>query len=436
MSEPTAPAAEARPVDATERLQLIDALRGYALLGVFVSNATMWFSGLTFWSQEQRMALFRDGAWYDKATMMLLGIFVFGKFITIFSFLFGLGFAVQLGRAEARGASVVPLYVRRLVVMFLLGVTHLVLIWHGDILHTYAVLGLTLLVMRAWKDRALLWTAAVAAFVLPGLVMLVQQLPSLLSGAPPPPRGMGGGNPQLSKDMLAAITTGGYLDVVRAQTAYFLKEILPMAGLFVTTIVARFCLGLWAGRRGVFHAPAEHRRFFRRLLGWGLVAALATSAMGFTVQMLARAEVLKPQELPWFPYVFMPVRQLQELGLASVYVAAFTLLFQRAAWARVLGVLAPVGRMALTNYLTQSVVSVLCLYGLGLHLNARLGLAGIVGFACAVFVLQVVFSHLWLRRFRFGPVEWVWRSLTYGHAQPMRREAPAPAGTPAPPPAG
>jgi uncharacterized protein len=115
------------------------------------------------------------------------------------------------------------------------------------------------------------------------------------------------------------------------------------------------------------------------------------------------------------------MRHLGELGMAAAYAAGITLLFQRDAWQRRLAVFAPVGRMALTNYFLQSVMGVLLFYGYGLGLMGKLSSAAQLAVPVGLFALQAVFSHLWLARFRFGPIEWVQRSLTYGKAQPMRR---------------
>ncbi|WP_240356293.1 DUF418 domain-containing protein [Myxococcus eversor] len=167
----------------------------------------------------------------------------------------------------------------------------------------------------------------------------------------------------------------------------------------------------------------RHLRLFRQLLGWGLVAGVIGSGSGLVLQQLMLKKVFTPETLPtWVPFVTAPLRNLGELGFAAVYVSGITLLFQRATWQRFLGLLAPVGRMALTNYLSQSVISALFFYGYGLGFITKLGPAACVAYCLTVFSVQVVWSHLWLSRFRFGPAEWVWRSLTYGKAQPMRRD--------------
>lgn len=116
------------------------------------------------------------------------------------------------------------------------------------------------------------------------------------------------------------------------------------------------------------------------------------------------------------------LRNLAPLNLALFYLSAFVLLFQRPAWRARLGLLAPVGRMALTNYLAQTVVAIALFYGVGLGIGPRFGMVGVCVATLAIFPLQLAASAWWLRRYRFGPLEWLWRSLTYGRMQPMRRD--------------
>jgi uncharacterized protein len=430
MSPPPSPdlATEARPIDASERLALLDTLRGFALCGVFVSNVAMWFSGRVFTPRAQIEAAMASASALDTAAIYGVQILVFGKFITIFSFLFGLGFSVQLFRAEARGAAIAPLYVRRLCVMLLLGSVHLLALWYGDILTTYATLGFALLLFRKRADKTLLVWAALLILVIPLAINgLTRFLPLLMGGGAESvaaaTKAAMERSTQMRAQVLEAITGGTYLDVVRVNARYyfgeFVKPLLPV--LF--TLLGRFLLGFMAGRRRLFHDAPQHLSFFRKLLGWGLLAGVLTSGIGFLLQYLMRQKLIDPQA-PWL-MLFQSVRQFNELGLAAFYVSSLVLLFQRPAWQRVLLVLAPVGRMALTNYLSQTVISLLLFYGFGLGLIGKMGPAATVGLTLGIFCVQVAFSHWWLARFRFGPAEWVWRSLTYGKAQPMRLpEAP------------
>ncbi|RKH91342.1 DUF418 domain-containing protein [Corallococcus sp. AB045] len=436
-SEVSPPSAEARPVDSGERLALLDTLRGFALCGVFISNVMVWFSGRVFLPREQTLAAMNNAPLADTVTWQAFSLLVAGKFITLFSFLFGLGFAVQMGRAEARGASITPLYVRRLGVMLVMGLSHLFLIWYGDILSTYAVLGFGLLLFRGRSDRTLLICALLFALGWSVVGVVILKLPQLMADTPEAGAAIAKAATEKSAAIkaqtLAAYTHGSWLDVTKATFHFVVRDYFPLLLAITLSTFGRFLLGLLAGKRRIFHDVPQHLRLFRRLLGWGLVAGVIGSGSGLALQQLMLKQVFTPETLPtWVSFAIAPLRNLGELGFAAVYVSGITLLFQRATWQRALGLLAPVGRMALTNYLSQSIISVLFFYGFGLGFITKLGPVACVVYCLAIFCVQGVWSHLWLARFRFGPAEWVWRSLTYGKAQPMRRDDAASQRTTAP----
>ncbi|MFY0525794.1 DUF418 domain-containing protein [Archangium gephyra] len=418
---------EARPVDSSERLALLDVLRGFALGGVFLSNVLMWFSGRAYMTRPQMEAAMASASGLDTALMYTNGTLIFGKFITIFSFLFGLGFSVQMMRAEARGAAIAPLYMRRLGVMFLIGCVHLFGLWLGDILTSYATLGFTLLLFRKRGDKTLLIWAAVLIFISPVVVNSAMKfLPTLLSGggaeagAEAAKAAMERSN-QARAETMQAFSSGSYFEVVRANARYYFGQFIQGLAPVLFALLGRFLLGLWAGRRRLFHDAPQHLAFFRKLFRWSLVIAVISSGVGIGVGYMMRQKMIDPQA-SW-TVLLGPVRQLNEVGLATVYVTGLVLLFQRETWQRRLMVLAPVGRMALTNYLGQTVISLFIYYGFGLGLIGKTSIATNIGLTLGIFALQVVLSHWWLARFRFGPAEWVWRSLTYGKAQPMRQPA-------------
>jgi uncharacterized protein len=410
-SSPTAESTPARPVGEGERVVLLDVLRGFALCGVFMANVYLWFSGRMFLSRPQAEAALQEASSLDIAINHAFGPLIGGRFITIFSFLFGLGFAVQLGRAERRGTSVVPVYTRRLMVMLGVGLAHLFLLFQGDIVSTYALLGFFLLLFYRRSDRTLLLWAAALLFVGPVLwnMGLRQWVPHSNERST-----------ALRALALEAFSHGSWLDTVRSGAEYYTGDLFKMLSTFLPVIVGRFLLGLWAGRRRLFHDAPQHLPFFRRLLAWSLVLGLFASGVGVLVGQLFSRKLMPESVLPWLPYVMGPIRHLGEVGMAAVYVSGITLLFQREAWRRLLGWFAPVGHMALSNYLLQSVMGVLLFYGYGLGLMGTLGSAAQLAVALGLFALQAIFSRLWLSRFRFGPAEWVTRSLTYGKAQPMR----------------
>ncbi|OJH37192.1 DUF418 domain-containing protein [Cystobacter ferrugineus] len=425
-----APADEARPIDTGERLVLLDVLRGFALGGVFVSNVFTWFTGRAFLPRAQTQAALETGPWWDRLAVQGVAALVTGRFITLFSFLFGLGFSVQLLRAEARGASIVPLYTRRLGVLFLIGAVHLLGVWYGDILTTYASVGLLLLLFRGRSDKELLVWAALLILVIPIGVTTGMQW---LSGPEP---AAGTEAARVLKEQSAAnqaqrldtFQHGSYPDVVRAHARFFFGEFVGRLPPMLCALFGRFLLGFLAGRRRLFHEVSRHLPFFRSLLRWSLVVGALGTIATLWAQYLIRQKLLDSQGLS--QYYLRPVRQLGELGLAAFYASGVVLLFQREAWQRRLRVLAPVGRMALTNYLCQSVLGLLMYYGFGLGLMGRVGPVASIALTLAVFAVQVALSHAWLARFRFGPAEWLWRSLTYGKAQPFRQDkgvvAPSP----------
>ncbi len=420
---------EARPVDAGERLEVLDVLRGFALCGVFVSNVYVWMSGWVLMPRPAVQAL-TTSSWANQTANELFQFFVNGRFMPIFSFLFGLGFSVQMTRAEKRGTSVVPVYTRRLLVMYLIGLVHLFGLWYGDVLNMYAMAGLLLLLFRARTDRTLLVWACVLMFgpMLVGQTLLrfgtlLMHGPEAHAAAREAARVAASGMAETRAGIFKALSSGGYLEWLRANTeAYFLLFFSPMMLTHIGTTVGRFTLGLWAGRKGLFQDVEQHRATLKRLWGWGLAVGLLGSGVGVVVGMLVKKKLLDFQS-PW-TLVLTPVRELGAVGLATFYVTSLTLLFQRVEWRRVLVLLAPAGRMAVTNYMSQSALGMLVFSGWGLGLMGKTGPVVTIALTLGLFGVQVAWSHWWLARFRFGPVEWVWRSLTYGKAQPMKKPAP------------
>ena len=413
-----APGAEAGPLPGlgpaagAERLSLLDALRGFALAGVLLVNLgafTLYF----YLSPEQRAALPTAG--FDHWARMVLYCFVSGKFITLFSLLFGLGFAVQLMRAEQRGQDVRSLYARRLTVLLLIGTAHWLFLWWGDVLRLYAILGFGLLLFRRASPRVLLWSGL--AFSCLGAALLGLVLNPLLEpalGALPAPAAV-------NAEALRAFGGGSYADVVR-QNPYFDGLYLARNWYEPLFIFGRFLLGFWAGRMLLLHEPERNRDLLRRIFAWSLAAGLLGNGVAVLRAYFDLAKRYPALDGPVGNAAMELLTSTGSIGLGAAYATGFALLFLRPAWRRRLAVLAPVGRMALTNYLAQTAVGILVFYGVGLGVGPRFGVPGrLVAFAL-IFGTQIALSRWWLARFRFGPAEWVWRSLTYGRAQPMRLE--------------
>lgn len=414
-------AAPLQPVSAQERIQLIDVLRGFALFGVLLANMA-WLSGDFIVMTRERAASLPTAA-IDPYAKYLINFFVDMKANTIFAFLFGLGFSVQMMRAEGRGQRIAPVYARRLAVLLLLGLAHMLLLWYGDILHLYALMGFALLFFRRRSETTLLATGATLA-VLPWAVFL--SLPWFVASVGGPQAAaeiaaFEANRAQAFEPRLAVFQHGGYFDVLREHLRFNLEEYF-LSGFFLCFafyVLGRFLLGLYVGRRRLLHDSAAHLPLFRRLLKWGLVVGVVGNA-AFTA-----LSVLEDRGAISMASGWMAAGQaLAAVGIPAMscfYVSSIVLLFQRPAWQRRLLWLAPVGRMALTNYLTQTLFHLFIFYGYaGLGLIGRVGTSLCIPLSLAVFALQIVFSRWWLARYRFGPAEWLWRTLTYGRRQPMR----------------
>jgi uncharacterized protein len=413
VASPDASAAE--PVRPERRILTLDVLRGIALLGVVLANVEIWFSGYYFRAAELRPAMGRLNL--DAVAHHLTAVLVTGKAISIFSFLFGVGLAMQARRAEARGAEIGPLYRRRMAVLLCLGVMHGVLLWYGDILTAYALLGFALLLFRRRSDRALLaWSAAllvVVPLLLGGLMWWA------VAAAGPNAAGSSAGARAAALEAFRGMDPAR---IVAVNVKMLAQGYLGFAAIqLFPHVLGLFVLGLWAGRHRLLESVGAHRAAYRRVMGWGFALGLPAS-----VAMAAARTAWTAATGRAHPWLYLAVAAMQVVSvapLAAAYLSGLVLLLETPAWKRRLAVFAPVGRMALTNYLAQTVLCIAVFYGGGLV--GRVGPAAAVGIALLVYAAQLAWSPWWLARFRFGPAEWVWRSLTYGRRQPMRIHAPA-----------
>jgi len=413
MSQPRS----ATPISPSERYEVIDIIRGFALFGVLLAN--MVGTAVDFaLTDQQRQAMPTAGI--DTVAAFFTAMLVEDKFYTIFSTLFGLGFAVQLSRASERGLNLLPTYTRRLIILFIIGALHAVLFWPGDVLHVYALLGFVLILFRYWGDRVVIaWTTGVALLIL--CFPLLHWIMFNMGWEYP----VFFGRALTDAEKFQGLAHGGYLEVVKLNWAAQLEEYGTFAfrrgflGWYLS-ILWKFLLGFYIGRRMILQRAEQHLAVFRRLLPWALVIGLFGNAFmaAGEVYNLWRPDNLLARAL------LRSLHQAWVFALSTGYVCILVLLHQRLRWRGVLGKLAPMGRMALTNYLSHTVCFVILFYGIGFGLLGKVGAGGCFVLSVAIFSAQISLSGWWLRHFRFGPVEWLWRSLTYWRLQPCwAREA-------------
>jgi uncharacterized protein len=402
------------PVSVHERIDLIDVVRGFALFGVLLANL-VWVTTDVLLTDARLSQL--STAPLDRIVKHLVEFFVDHKFYTLFSFLFGLGFAIQLSRAEERRYNVVAVYARRVSILAVIGFLHIAFVWYGDILLVYAIGGFGLLAVRHWNTRLL----ATLALALALFARATVDVSPPVAGPPDGARADAEIENAEKERKLAIFDGPSYRAIARENAAFYYRSIVARGvGLFLLPqVFARFIFGLYVGRRNWARRTTELRPTLRRLLPWAISVGAVGNGTAMLIQQLQDRKLLGGDSF-WVD-AGAPVEEAGILALAFAYLSVLVLLFHRStSWRRRLGYLAPVGRMALTNYLTQSVLYLILFTGVGFGLYGEVGPAWCVGLAVIIFGAQMAFSAWWLARYRFGPAEWVWRTLTYGQLQPMR----------------
>jgi len=370
------------PIRPDERILALDVLRGFAMFGVLIAYC-LWNLGTA--PPETYSPL-------DVRLNEIAGFVVDGKFYTILAFLFGLGFSIQLDRATD-DATAVRTYARRLAALAAIGLVHALLLRNGDILLPYAVTGFLLIPLRR-ASNAMLFIVAGIALLIPYAAHIGWQESGLLLPQRP------------------ELQAAPYLIENAAWVGYWFET----APFNWPTNLTLFVMGLYAGRRGLLRALAADRR---RLIAIALLGLLVGGLLYWLQRQLLERDLLGPLH-PAFPGLLFTFHCW---AMSSAYVATLLLALQMPGGANALRPLAAIGRLALTNYLLQAAIIVpLCLaFG---RFDRFKPTSALVLAAVLFFLVQIPFSLMWLRRYQFGPAEWVWRRLTYGR-MPISKQSAA-----------
>jgi len=406
-----------QPVPTAERIRTLDVLRGFALFGILVVNVELFgWPIYKMFTSSRAPAAPADliGDWMVR--------FLFqGKFYLLFSFLFGLGVVIQWQRAQAHGRRFGPFFCRRLLVLLAIGLAHAFLLWEGDILVCYALCGFLLLAFCNCQPKTLLVWAVVFSMIPLLMYTGIWLLVTLASLVPEGAKAVreefarqDAAFARLTEQNLHIFREGNLRDIfaARARNALFAWQCLFF---YAPTVIGMFLVGLYAGRRGVLHHPAANLRFIRRTLFWGFALGLP---IGVAYSFAAGSGNFMKIDLMLL--ASMTALAISGPALCLAYAATLTLLLQRDSWKARLRPIAAAGQMALSNYLLQSVVCTFIFYSYGLAWYGSVGRASALVLAVVVYAGQLLLSVWWLKRFRFGPAEWLWRSLTYGQRQPIR----------------
>lgn len=385
---------KAAPIQQSERVEQMDILRGIALLGVLTINLLGEFRVSIF---QQFLSVPPAVHALDRWINTYTHIFIELKAFALFSLLFGIGLAIQFDRISFRGGSPFRLLSRRLLALLLLGIIHLTLIWNGDILTEYAVAGLIALPFLFLPRR---WLA---------VATLLFTLRYLLPYFPYPISFPSEAWLQLHVEQAAMVYKHGtYLQILSFEW-HELPELLPLHVFIIARTIAFFLFGALCWRSGVVKRLDAHTRTL-------VVACILGLGVGLSFTILT-SSLAKPMI---FGRAQSEFYLIGELALTIGYAATVMYVTTKGWGRKALGWAAPLGRMAFTNYVMQSVLFSFLFFGWGLGLFGMRSAPALLLGIC-VYALQVLFSAAWLRRFRFGPVEWLWRTMMYGVIQPMKR---------------
>ena len=390
--------------DNQNRLRVLDVLRGFALAGILIINAMsiLAVNGST-------PAFTVDIPVADRTLQDLILFFIESKFFTLFSLLFGIGFAIQIHSAERQGNAFLPRISRRMFGLLLFGLLHIVLLWDGDILVIYAITGTLLILFRKTTyTRIRRWVISLLA--VPGVLVLAILIYTLIarlsaSGA----ETFAKSDASLAKefantDATRKLLQNGLIEGITERFHTYL-ELSPLLFSRIPTVLAMFLIGLYLGRSNFIRQLPEKLEILKKVRYWGLT-------IGFSLMFLIVAGT------KFLPTVSALIAIIEDQYLAGPilclgYASALTLAFLKNPNRKIYEYFSKVGRMALTNYLTQSLVLTFLAYGWGLGLALKLNGFQVLGISFLLYVAQFILSGLWLSKFKYGPFEWIWRCITY-----------------------
>lgn len=400
------------PTTERHRHLILDVLRGLALMGIALANFPE-FALWTFLSGEEQAAM--STAEVDRVVRFLQYMFVDGKFYTIFSVLFGIGFSLILARHGRR------LFVRRMLLLVVIGFLHLMFVWSGDILLLYAIGGLLLTLFVGLKDKALL-VLALALILVPVGLDILTEVWGIDFAAPFYQAWWNQAESQgINEENFASWLRDA--DSYHQMFAFLTQGACERMWEFVEghrlpKVVGLFILGYLIGKHHLY-VRLEQLRAGRQKAGLPSLKRLFLwmSAVAVPLSLLYAWSAVGGH--PWGRTVHSLLYAVSVIPMATLYILGVCMLYLRHQEGTAFRWLAAPGRMALSNYIAQSLIGVVLFYGLGFGLGTSFGLVYVELTAIAVFLLQVVLSRLWLRAFRFGPFEWIWRMLTYGKYFPI-----------------
>ena len=409
---------KAAPISQRNRVEILDILRGFALLGICVANYP-FFSLYIFQPPEVKAAM--STAAIDHWLKYFHFTFIDGKFYTLFSLLFGIGFSIIYLRSRQCSQSGLKIFYRRLFILMLMGLAHLLLLWEGDILFLYALIGLLLPLFKNVSNKKLLLYWAIftlSPLLFDSLKVLSDNRWNLAN----PLRAIA-----IQLSTFHGITEENFSTWLVDHTQYKDLLLFNQSGFFwryqglldnnrFPKVLGMFLLGLYVGRKLIFQNLEENRMLLKQVQRWGFLIGLPASMVFAWLELDGKG---LPAPIGLADTLFYAI---SVVPMSLAYTTTLCLWYLTPVGKKQLSIFAAPGRMALTNYLMQTLFAIWIFYGIGLGLGAKTGSFFVILIALGVYIFQILFSTLWLKYFRYGPLEWIWRQLTYGTRLPLLKK--------------
>jgi len=386
-----------------KRIEILDIYRGFAVFGIFVVNIVIMNS--TFLNQDTFLEQFTGTL--DLSVERMLQLFFYTKFFPIFSLLFGLGIAMQALKLESKNISLWPFFARRMLFLLLFGLLHIILLWSGDVLHLYALLGFLVIFLLKIPNK---WLLILSVFVLffPYYDLIFVHISRFLQF-----------NTEqflanyTGVDVNAIISQGSYLKGIQLRLLEYLTNIPMLFGFLAPVAFSMVTLGIYLGEKRVFD---DLKAFLIEIKLPIIAAALITNVYRIAFLFyLPEYQIYRD-----FRPFFIKTMVVSDVVMGLFYLWVVGMIWYFTSLKNVLIPLKYVGKMALTNYILQSVIGLFLFSSVGFGMYERFSPSETFGIAVVVFAFQIIFSRIWLNYFRFGPLEWLWRCLTYKKYIPIK----------------
>jgi uncharacterized protein len=384
------------PIAQKDRTVIVDVIRGFALIGVLLANFGAFIN-----QQTPASILTATQSSMDSTLVQINDVFLEWKFMTLFSMLFGYGFGLIIQSLSSKNIDPTSFFCKRMFWLFILGCIH-TLFWWGDILHLYAISGIILLAFQNKPKNSLLFFSVLFIFIIPGFISY------------------------LLRDQHGAITdtdiqllydkykNGNVIDIFKGNISFYYKAFLTSGSDLhdVVETTGRFMLGYYFLRLHLFQSIETKKSVFKKSLLFSMPVTMAY----FIILWMKKSGMIHIN-----PYILNPILSIGVLAATIFYVSMLVLAYLHFGMNRFFSALQSLGKVTLTNYLLISAVLILLLYGIGLGKLGEISFLCIWIFALIWLLIEAIFSTYWLQKFRYGPIEWIWRQLTYGKWLPLKK---------------